>query len=220
MQDPTSDVHAAADLLIQAASRASPSVSPPPTSHRTAFYSKKEDEDENEDANIGRLLRAAAEIKTDRDQQPFASGKSAGAFGGRRRSVSPLFVPRQTGPQARWGLYAMAPEPCTPEDTGGELSEEGEVRGSAISEQFEPHDGESSVMIPVADERNVVAEEAREVDATQPSWRERGHQFTTVTRTPVAKRLRELYRRAVLVKDRKGRMRRLGGGAVVKNARM
>jgi len=110
-------VLAAADVLIQAASGATPSLSPPPRHARRPSASG------HENANITSLLQAAAQIDHTRP-----ASESDGASG-RGRPTSPLFVP-QGSPPHDFPALDMTPEPATPEDTAGEMPDDGRLKPS------------------------------------------------------------------------------------------
>ncbi|KAI9875764.1 MAG: hypothetical protein M1830_008020 [Pleopsidium flavum] len=205
--DPTA-VLAAADFLIQAASGASPSLSPPPRDARLAPDSG------HESANIARLLRAAAQI--DHTRPAAGSGEASS----RARSTSPLFVPQGTPPQVFEGLD-MTPEPTTPESIGREMADDWDEDEFESSNQLEPVELEQHSPIPTASQGNIGARgEAGRGDSARSNRRKFEQRGDILPKVPVAKRLRDLYQKAVLVKDRKGRMRKPGGGAVVRRSEM
>lgn len=199
---------AAADVLIQAASGATPSLSPPPRHARRPSASG------HENANITSLLQAAAQIGHAR---PAPESDEAS---GRGRPTSPLFVPQGTPPHD-FPALDMKPEPATPEDTAGEMPDDGEAQALGSLDQLGLVELELQSPIPTASQRDVAAqEEVRNGGIPRSNRRKLEQQCDGVAKVPVAKRLRELYQSAVLVKDRKGRMRRPGGGAVVRRSEM
>ncbi len=264
-------VAAAADLLIQAASRASPtpSLSPHPpirqhspgaqtapsgrdgtrpgaiidpsasvrltattetrATHRSA--SATASASTREKMNISRLLRAAETVDRSSARPPLPLPVRAARHEGRRdgrRAVSPLFVENglvgvdegvvensvsddDDGDDEMPGMgreMGMTPEPRSSDDEMGD-----KMCDTLPGQVFEMGDderglvaGPSRVPGPGAGEREMVVPNG---DVSRGVGKD-----VAGTKVPVARRLRELYRSAVLVKDRKGRMRRVGGGLV------
>lgn len=120
----------------------------------------------------------------------------------------------------------MAPEPWSLDEeemrdceVGGgvemleeEEQEEGEVVGGGLSRVPVPVPVPGRV--PIADGGEMGMSEIGRGDGVVVRGRGRVAKEDAGSKVRVARRLRELYRRSVLVKDRKGRMRRVGGGLV------
>lgn len=110
-------------------------------------------------------------------------------------------------------MTGMEAEPWSGDQDMGDAMRD-EVPGWAVEMFDEDRRGSggsggvpSRVLVAVANGREVVPRDDKNGDVV-------GRKGEGVVKVRVARRLRELYRSAVLVKDRKGRLRRVGGGLV------
>lgn len=111
----------------------------------------------------------------------------------------------------------MTPEPrSADEDMCDEMRNDSPGRVLEMSDDGrEVVGGSSRVPEPVAGEREVGMSMGGRDEGVVRRRKGKGKgKDDAGDKVPVARRLRELYRSAVMVKDRKGRMRRVGGGLV------
>lgn len=184
--------------------------------------------------NISRLLRAAETVDRSSALPPLPLPlpvRAARHEGGRDegRAVSPLFVEdglvgvdaeavedsvsdnNDEGDDGMTGMrkaMGMTPEPrSSDEEMGDKMCDT--LPGQMVEVDDDEHEmvfGPSRVLGPGAGEREMVVPKGGVSRGVGKD--------VAGTKVPVARRLRNLYRSAVLVKDRKGRMRRVGGGLV------